>query len=161
MPAWVTEAQVKQAVADALNRDISELTPRVDRIVTAAVERAQGQIRGAFFAFGYDEADLLGWSRLHTISFDQALFNAEVYLRQMFKDKMGDLMAGKDWSGTMSAMILDDGTLPNPSGAVQAGVLAVRQEYDARRDWEAYRDGRGVGGDYGPGTRADNKDANW
>lgn len=129
--AWVTLAEVKQAVADAVKRDLAEMPAALDRMAAQALEKAQGQIRGALNPRGFTEAQLLTWDRLHEFSFDQALFNCEVYLRQLYKDKMGDLMAFKDRTGELAAVGLFTGTDPIvPTVTPRAGLMDFRDGFD-------------------------------
>jgi hypothetical protein len=151
--AWVTALELRNKIAIAVRRQPGDLPADVGEVIADALEKARGQIGGALAARGFTLAQVEAWPRLHEFSKDQALFNMEVYLRQSFKDQLGQLMALKDRMAELAVVVLTDaGGVPVEGGAARGGVLNVRSEFDARVARERSRRRGWYGGD-GTGVR--------
>jgi hypothetical protein len=145
---WVTGGEVLQAVADTIKRDIGDLPEGVDRFVTQAVEKTKAQFRSALYARGYTEAQIVGSDQLQSLSYDQALFNVEVYLREIFQDRLGQLMALKNRLPELDLVVLTANDVVVDRSAANSGVLKVREDFDAAVRRADRRRGRWCGETY-------------
>ncbi len=72
--AFVTDAEVKSALADILAQDVSALVSKWDGIITRANASAYQDILSALGARGYTTAQIAAWLRGPEFNLDIALF---------------------------------------------------------------------------------------
>jgi hypothetical protein len=71
---WVSEVDVKQAVADTIKKDVSALAAYWDRIVSRSVNRAYTDLRNFLIGRGFTAAQLDAWDDNRQYNLDQALY---------------------------------------------------------------------------------------
>jgi hypothetical protein len=76
MPApWITDADLKQALADLLKYDVLDLNPSWDRLVPLANADAAGDINSILLAKGFTAAQIDQWDNRVTYNRDIALYH--------------------------------------------------------------------------------------
>jgi hypothetical protein len=136
--AWATGAEILEALAAQLKKanGAADLPAYAARIVTAAVEMAQVEIRNVLTdERGFSESQLVAWRGLHAYHRRLSILYSQDELRELFKDttdveaKIAALLA------RLAGMNLgvDPANPPAAEGGVSSGVLTARADFDAQR----------------------------
>lgn len=159
MNDWVTSDEVIQELADRLHQDVSVVATRYTRWAESTTERAIGELKGALLGKGYAIADINRWKLKHPYSLDLAAFYAAEKARSILggtqdSQPLEATNPLKQFDAEWFVLVMDDDTVASTApagGAVDAGLLRVRQDFDAAvaRDrcrpgsfWDEQRRGR-------------------
>jgi hypothetical protein len=124
---WVDDADVKQAVADGLKKDVAGLKQQWDRIVARCVTRAYVDLRNFLIGRGFTAGQLDAWDDRRQYNLDQALYysylegggpeDQENFPYRRF-DRVSALMKEDD---PLTLMV--NGVLQGPGAGEDAGTI--------------------------------------
>jgi hypothetical protein len=144
---YITADDLKQRVADMLNKSVGDLGPRWDRIAAAAVAAGYADITGGvngLLAKGFTIAQVDAWADRVSVSEDQSLYRAGLLAAGLGSY---DTEAVKQFDhrtelAAVTALPDESGTAMYPAaGESDVGGIAYGRS-DARADLEAWYDGR-------------------
>lgn len=128
MPQFVTEDQVKQALADILQVAVGTLQAYWARIVADAREAAYQDILGALTARGYSAGQIAQWDRGAEFQRDIALYWCGVKRATVAAQTQGQLLDRLDRLdrrkelATVAVMI--GGVVVDPAGTTGGGIVS-------------------------------------
>lgn len=131
---WALVADVKQAVADGLKKDVADLKDYWVRIITRCVERGYADIKNYLIGRGYTMAQLDQWDDRVTYTFDQALFfcyvegggpedQSERDIKRL--DRLAWLLKEKDGIAISIGGVMTPPGAPDPAAGMGCGSLPL------------------------------------
>lgn len=128
---FITDADLKQAVADTLSKSLTDLPEKWDRIVTRANKDAYNDIISILLGRGYSQSQIDAWDRGESIQTLQGLYWAFVHgaglhnYDDRWVNKFDQRAYLKD-----PALLIDDGGVPSSAGegVAMSGLLDTEDD---------------------------------